>query len=65
MHRITVGKWTFRYIVGPFTVGIITPTRKKHVASIAAVRQGRRVTSQDYRVAPEEIAAYIVKERLQ
>lgn len=68
MTRITVGKWDFRYIVGPHTVGIISPTRKKHEASIAAVREGSTrvvdTTVAHERVTPEEVADYIIRMRL-
>lgn len=71
MHRITIGRWSFRYIVGNHTVGIVPPSRKKHIATIKTVRKG--VTGPtgleenglaDNRVSPEEIAAYIVAKQL-
>jgi hypothetical protein len=70
MYRITVGKWDYRYMVGPYTVGIITPTRQKHIASIADVRQGATgptgVTngSADARILPDEVAEYILAQGL-
>jgi hypothetical protein len=73
MHHITVGKWNFRYIVGPHSVGIITPTRVKHTATIVDIRAASingAVTyddlpgSSDIRVTPGEIASYILAHQL-
>jgi hypothetical protein len=70
MYRITVGKWNYRYMVGPYTIGIIPPSREKHIASIADVRQGATGPTglnngtADARVLPEEVAAYIVAQGL-
>ena len=61
----------YRYLVGPYTVAIITPARKKHITSIAAIRdaaKGFAVHNQngtaDGRIAAEEIVAYVLKHRL-
>jgi hypothetical protein len=66
MTRITVGKWDFRYIVGLNTVGIITQSRKKHIARITVVREGsnRDLTQNRELVSPEEVADYIIRARL-
>jgi len=63
----------FRYLVGPYTVGIITPTRQKHIASIPKIRAAwtgapiaadTRNGMHDRRITPEEIANYILISRL-
>jgi hypothetical protein len=70
MQRITIGEWEFRYIVGPYTVGIITPTRKKHVATITEIRAAATGPAEvqdgtpDWRVTPEDIAQYVVANQL-
>ncbi len=70
MYRITVGKWDYHYIVGPYTVGIITPTRQKFMAALADVRQGATGPTgldngtADSRVLPDEVASYIIAKGL-
>ena len=75
MHHVTVGKWNFRYIVGPHSVGIISPTRAKYTVPIDAVRQAALLNpgiatyddlpgSSDNRVSPGEIASYILAQQL-
>jgi len=66
MHKILVGGKVYSYIVGPYTIGIVTPTRVKHLASLKTVRFGKTgptgVPSNgmpDYRVTPDEIVDYI------
>lgn len=61
----------YRYLVGPYTVAIIPPSRKKHITSIAAVRdaaKGFAVHNQngtaDGRIAAEEIVSYVIKHRI-
>ncbi len=63
----------YRYLVGPYTIGIITPTRQQHLVSIEKVRASwtgapiaadTRNGMHDRRVTPEEIANYILKARL-
>ncbi len=38
MYRIEIGKGKYTYLVGNHTVAIITPSRKKHLAILDAVR---------------------------
>jgi len=70
MHKIQVGKGYYSYIVGNHTVGIVSPTRVKHTATIVKVRNGLTGPTgimnglSDSRVTPEEIAAYITAQRL-
>jgi hypothetical protein len=75
MHHVQIGLWKFRYIVGPHSVGIISPTRAKYTATIEAVRQAALVNpgavtyddlpgSSDVRVTPGEIASYILSQQL-
>ncbi len=61
----------YRYLVGPYTVAIIPPSRKKHIASLAAIREaakGFAVHNQngtaDGRIAAEEVVAYVLKHRI-
>ena len=63
----------YRYLVGPYTIGIIPPTRRKHIVSIQTVREAwtgaeipvdTRNGMHDRRVTPEEIANYILRTRL-
>lgn len=70
MNRVKVGKWEFRYVVGNHSVGIISPTRKKHHITLTElhgapnVRNGINNGMSDDRATPEQVAAYIVKNRL-
>lgn len=63
----------YRYLVGPYTIGIIPPSRQKHIVSIPTVRAAwtgapipvdTRNGMHDRRVTPEEIANYILLTRL-
>jgi hypothetical protein len=63
----------FTYMVGSYTVGIITPSRQKHIVPIGAVRaawKGAPIAADtrngmhDRRITPEEIANYILISRL-
>lgn len=61
----------YRYLPGYYTVGIITPSRKKHVFSIEAVtkrNQNTRVGTEngfaDNRISPEELIAFVVENKL-
>lgn len=65
MHKILVGGKLYSYIVGPYTVGIISPTRQKHIASLETVRAGKIGPTgisnglPDSRVTPDEVVDYI------
>lgn len=61
----------YRYLPGAYTVGIITPSRKKHLLPIHEVtgrkenhRQGTENGLADSRISPEEVAAYVIKHKL-
>lgn len=71
MFKIEIGKLKYTYLVGAHTVGIIPPSRHKHIATIQEVRGDRKNPhtgvnngSCDSILLPEEIAAYILKLRL-
>jgi hypothetical protein len=79
MHKIDLpvlrGNKTacYRYLVGNHSVGIISPTRKKHLATIEKVKSmwtGAPVVPDilygqyDRRITPEEVANYILLMRL-
>ncbi len=59
----------YRYLVGPYNIGIITPLRNKHIVTIPVVRAAwkgapievRSNGMHDQRVTPEEIANYIIR----
>jgi hypothetical protein len=61
----------YQYLVGSYTVGIITPSRKKHVFRIGTVT-GRpfndRLAGNDgtanCRLSPEEVAEFVITRRL-
>ncbi len=67
MYRIEIGKGIYTYLVGNHTVAIITPSRKKHIAYLHAVRDEKLSENRiqngtaDGRIAPEEIVAYVLK----
>jgi len=58
----------FTYLVGAYTVGIITPSRKRHNIPIHEVtgrpfgsRIGQNDGSADSRLHPNELAAFVLK----
>jgi hypothetical protein len=61
----------YTYLVGAYTVGIITPSRKRYFFPIHVVsgrpfgsRIGENDGFADSRLSPNEIAAYVIKHRL-
>lgn len=61
----------YRYLPGSYTVGIITPSRKRHVFPIHEVtgrrenhRQGTENGLADSRISPEDVAAFVIKHKL-
>jgi hypothetical protein len=71
MHIITIGNLTFKYIVGVYTVGIVTPSRKSCIRDIEEVsgrprggRTGIENGTADNRLTPEEVAGYCLKNKL-
>jgi|GEM_PF-6317545 len=70
MYRIVIGKGTYKYIVGNYTIAIITPSKKKHLALLSAVRDEKLSQNRtqngtaDGRISPEEIVAYVLKHDL-
>ena len=61
----------YRYLVGSHTVGIITPTRKKHLYLIAEVsgrpygsRAGAEDGTADSRLSPAEVASFVLRNGL-
>ncbi len=73
MYQIQLVGKTYRYAGGPFTVGIIPPSRQKHIATINEIRgkksgpiveTGIRNGMHDSRVSVEEIASYILKNQI-
>jgi hypothetical protein len=70
MYHIELAGMKYRYLVGPYNVAIITPSRKKHLVLLSDVKNPAvRLPdppngSADDRVAPEEVAAYILTKNL-
>jgi hypothetical protein len=72
MTIIEIGKWKYKYCVGPFTVGIIPPSGHKHCATIEKVQgdgklaetRNSQTGTGDGRVSPDEVAAYIVAQNI-
>jgi hypothetical protein len=72
MYRIKIGKGIFTYLVGNQTVAIISPNRKKFEVSFGAIHEASEGLPVNYtqngtadaRIAPEEIAAYVMKHKL-
>lgn len=69
MYHFDIGKLHYKYLVGPYTVGIITPSAQKHFRTIREVRGDRPELvnfdgSSDNRLTAEEIAAYVLKHKL-
>lgn len=61
----------YTYLVGAYTVGIITPSRKRHLLPIHVVsgrpdgsRIGQNDGFADSRLHPSEVAAYVLKHGL-
>jgi len=61
----------YTYLVGAYTVGIVTPSRKRYFFPIHEVsgrpfgsRIGQNDGSADSRLHPNEIAAFVVKHEL-
>jgi hypothetical protein len=71
MYHIEIGTLKYRYLVGPYTVGIITPSRKRHLLRIDVVtgrpangRTGIENGTADNRITPDEVAEYCIKNKL-
>jgi hypothetical protein len=71
MYHIEIGTLKYRYLVGTYTVGIITPSRKRHLLRIdqvtgrpAGSRTGVNNGTADSRLTPEEVAEYVLKNKL-
>lgn len=70
MYRFEVGNFKYKYLVGPYTVGIITPSGKKHFRTIKEVRNDSVAApavengTADNRLTADEVAAYVIKHRL-
>lgn len=61
----------YTYLVGAYTVGIITPSRKRYtfpISEISGRPEGDRLSgsdgSSDARCHPDEIAAFVLKRKL-
>ena len=71
MNRIDVAGLSYKYLVGPYTVGIICKNGRKHVASIEEVHgDGKLADTRTAdgelldRVSPTEVAAYILNNKI-
>jgi len=69
-YRIMFGSLKYTYFVGNHTVAILPPSKKKHLASFAAIASEELSSNRsqngtaDGRISPEEVAAYILKHNL-
>lgn len=69
MYKIEVLGLVYRYIVGSYSAGIISPNRKKHLVNLSDIRdpevadRGHNGSSDD-RLTPDEVAAYVLKNKL-
>ncbi len=71
MYHFDIGKLHYKYLIGPYTVGIITPSAQKHFRTIREVRGGRTTETMDIKngssdnlLTAEEVAAYVLKHKL-
>ena len=70
MYRLEIGKMKYKYLVGNYTVGIISKqSHQKYFRTIREIRGSNDPTgisngSADSKVTGEEIAAYVLKHRL-
>lgn len=71
MYYIEVLGLKYRYLVGIHNVGIVSPTRKRYLRRIdevsgraAGTRTGINNGTSDSRLTPEEVAAYVIKNKL-
>jgi hypothetical protein len=69
-YRIMLGSLKYTYFVGNYTIAILPPSKKKHLAQFAAVANKELSSNRsqngtaDGRISPEEVAAYILKQNL-
>lgn len=68
MHRLIIGKLKYTYLAGHHAVAIITHRGQKHQFPIEKVQSDPRFRVQngtsDGRIAPQEVAAFILKRRI-
>lgn len=70
MYHIEIGTLKYRYLVGAYNVGIITPSRKRHLVLLKDVQNPAvrlddpKNGSADDRCSPEEVAAYVLTNNL-
>ena len=74
MYYFEIGKLKYSYLVGPHTVGIITPSRKKYLVPIVQIHVVAQEASvgeivspngtADCRITATEIAAYVLDGKL-
>lgn len=67
MYRLEVGNAKYKYLASPHVIAIITPTRKTRIFKLAEVQSNPSLRVQngtsDARIAPEEVAIFILKNR--
>lgn len=70
MYTFEIGSLKYRYVVGSYNCGIITPSRKRIMVLLADIQNPSvRVDepkngSADDRLSPEEVAAYVIANKL-
>jgi len=70
MYRIEIKNLKYTYLVGNYTVAIIPPSGKKHIAPLDVVRNEELAKNRiqngtaDGRISPDEVVAYILHQEL-
>jgi hypothetical protein len=61
MIKIAIGTRVFKYLAYGSRVGIITPSRQKHIVQLSEVTGYVIPGSSAITVSPEQVATYILK----
>lgn len=69
MYNIEIAGMKYRYIVGPFSIGIVTPSRKRYIVPMMDIlnpflSRHPKNGSADDRLSPDEVAAYVLRCKL-
>jgi hypothetical protein len=68
LYKLDIGNLQYKYLASPHVIAIITPKRKKRVYKLEEVQSNPKFRIQngtsDSIIAPEEVAAFILRRRL-
>jgi hypothetical protein len=68
LYKLEIGKLKYKYLASPHVIAIITPNRKIRIYPLEKVQSNPKFRVQngtsDGRIAPEEVAAFILRHRL-